>query len=556
MSGKKKWWKNLKSIPKFFLEQLVRLKNKLAEIFKNKNKMTAIIFILFLLLVISLFFSELKNFLENRLELPWQIFSSYIIIGFIIIWFIIFLWKFLNVQGKKICFLFLIIVAIIFLIKIFPPEKNSNIKTTTNGNVSVEISGEQSDENKFCFTVKKSEKNDDNKKEPVECVVSVGGSTNNSPDNNSGGATEYFKENVANIREDMRDTKQSMEIFIAIIGVLITIAGFFLGFQFFKNEKFGKELKSKIDEFDKKIKVNETLATELKSETDKLDKTIAEVKKESEQVKKDLAESNFNLALGLAVNKNVISEKLDALEELAKKSEYKIYSGLIYYYMGYYSWDDNYKIEYFTIAIEAFEQNGKIECDEYFESFNLRGDSYFNIGKKDEAKRDYKKVVSLNSASEVIKLSCRGSLEIMSKKYKKAIEYYDEVIKKNPRYWMAYVNRGFAKSLLDDNDGAIKDYNESIRLNPNYSGAYSGRGDAKYGLKKLEEAIQDLDKALEINPNDSMPYNNRGLAKKYLGKFIEALTDYDKTIELNPNFEEAINNRKKLLAEHPELEKK
>ena len=65
-----------------------------------------------------------------------------------------------------------------------------------------------------------------------------------------------------------------------------------------------------------------------------------------------------------------------------------------------------------------------------------------------------------------------------------------------------YYNRGLAKKMLDDFNGAIEDFNKSIDANAsNKAFAYYERGLIKY--HKLNDSIsanQDYDKAIKLNP--------------------------------------------------------
>ena len=127
--------------------------------------------------------------------------------------------------------------------------------------------------------------------------------------------------------------------------------------------------------------------------------------------------------------------------------------------------------------------------------------------------------------------------------YKKAIDYYDKVIKYDPKYTSAYNNRGNAKRTLGDLESAISDYDKAIECNPKYINAYYNRGVVKRTLGDLEGAISDYDKAIECNPKYTNAYNNRGNAKRTLGDLEGAISDYDKAIECNPKYANAYYNR-------------
>ena len=127
--------------------------------------------------------------------------------------------------------------------------------------------------------------------------------------------------------------------------------------------------------------------------------------------------------------------------------------------------------------------------------------------------------------------------------YKKAIEYYDQVIEISHQDADAFHIRGLAKAGLGNHKDAIKDFDKAIEINPQDAEAYFNRGFAKAGLGNHKDAIKDFDKAIEINPQDTEAFNNRGVAKAKSGNHKDAIKDYNKAIAINPQFAEAYFNR-------------
>jgi tetratricopeptide (TPR) repeat protein len=89
--------------------------------------------------------------------------------------------------------------------------------------------------------------------------------------------------------------------------------------------------------------------------------------------------------------------------------------------------------------------------------------------------------------------------------YDKAIVYYDEVIRRDPKDAEAYYYRGDAYYGKNDYDKAISDYTEAIRLGlePRYVEVYYNRGKAYAEKGHYGKAIEDYESALRINPDDS-----------------------------------------------------
>jgi tetratricopeptide (TPR) repeat protein len=116
----------------------------------------------------------------------------------------------------------------------------------------------------------------------------------------------------------------------------------------------------------------------------------------------------------------------------------------------------------------------------------------------------------------------RGRDYVAKGDYDRAIEQYNEALKLDPNYAVAYYSRGVAyysrgSAHLNNNDydrankdydRAIADYDEAIKLDPKYAAAYSSRGLARWNLRRDAEALAaakaDFNTAQSIDPTDTV----------------------------------------------------
>ncbi len=130
-----------------------------------------------------------------------------------------------------------------------------------------------------------------------------------------------------------------------------------------------------------------------------------------------------------------------------------------------------------------------------------------------------------------------------AKQFKEAIAAYDNAIRLDPQYAIAYYNRGTAYYNLQEYSRAIEDFDRAIALDPNDTFSYIGLGSLYYKLKEYQRAKMDFDRAILLNPQNADAYNRRGNVYVALQEFQKAITDYDRALAINPNFTNARNNR-------------
>jgi tetratricopeptide (TPR) repeat protein len=242
---------------------------------------------------------------------------------------------------------------------------------------------------------------------------------------------------------------------------------------------------------------------------------------------------------------------------------------------------------------------------DHYEARLNRGTLNYKMKRYEQAKQDFLKLLTLppaetstvffrqdafsssvnkiftvqGSSSKSILLNHLGLTETQLQNFKQAITWYDSAIKTQPEEADYYVNRGLARKLSGDDEGAISDYRVALKLNPTHEVArhnllsskgktsaeesspmdelieanpslpypYAERAFERMEKKNWKGALEDYNNAIKIDSVNEEYLLNRGLVKEKLKDFVGAHADYSKAITLKPDFEKAWLNRGNLL---------
>ncbi len=149
----------------------------------------------------------------------------------------------------------------------------------------------------------------------------------------------------------------------------------------------------------------------------------------------------------------------------------------------------------------------------------------------------------------------RGIARLSHADYLRAIEDFNEVLRRNPNDAGALVNRGNAWRFLRDEKKAIADYTRAITMDPRHFLALNNRAIAQTTLKNYERARKDLVAAIALNPKYAEAHNNLGIVFQEQGKLSDAVAEFTRAIELDKRYALAFANRGNTYARSSDYEK-
>ena len=121
------------------------------------------------------------------------------------------------------------------------------------------------------------------------------------------------------------------------------------------------------------------------------------------------------------------------------------------------------------------------------------------------------------------------------KNYQVAIDYYNEVLKVEPKHLDTYNNLGAVFHVLGDNKKAISYIEKVIEIDPKHVEANNNLGVLSQKLGEHQKAISCYEKVIEIDPKHIEAHSNLGAAYADLGKQQKAIDYLEKAKVLKPD---------------------
>src|SRR5436853_6777658 len=127
--------------------------------------------------------------------------------------------------------------------------------------------------------------------------------------------------------------------------------------------------------------------------------------------------------------------------------------------------------------------------------------------------------------------------------FRKAVAYFDEAIRSDPGYALAYAERSEAWTLIGDLSGqgktfwpkAREDAEKAVAIAPTLAEAHAALGWVRCFVEwKFAEGLSELKRAKELSPANPTANDLLGRVLPYLGKLDEAEAQARQAVELDP----------------------
>jgi tetratricopeptide (TPR) repeat protein len=126
----------------------------------------------------------------------------------------------------------------------------------------------------------------------------------------------------------------------------------------------------------------------------------------------------------------------------------------------------------------------------------------------------------------------RGHAYRIKGDYPRALQDFNEAIRRVPNLAYAFNGRGLTWDAMNDHDRAVADFTDAIAHAPTFAVALVNRANAYRMSGKAEQAMRDYDEALLLDPTLLFGYLSRGRAHRVAGNLERSLTDFDEAIRL------------------------
>lgn len=190
-----------------------------------------------------------------------------------------------------------------------------------------------------------------------------------------------------------------------------------------------------------------------------------------------------------------------------------------------------YGLEHHYAALANFNLAIKLNPAHY-EAYYTRGVVKQLLKQYREAIADFTTTLELNPTYTDAYIQ-RASLYYELNEYHAAIADYDKALSVK-KCATSYYRCANAKRFTDQHQAALKDFEQAIRLNRNYAMAFFDRGLTHYHLDEYQEALADFEIFSGLKPNDDQGFYWCGRANVDLKHYESALKYFDNAHQLSP----------------------
>jgi tetratricopeptide (TPR) repeat protein len=174
-------------------------------------------------------------------------------------------------------------------------------------------------------------------------------------------------------------------------------------------------------------------------------------------------------------------------------------------------------------------------------AFKARVTLNLSLGRLEPALEDLNQIILRDDKDGVAYLD-RGSIKERQGRLDGALADYGRSIEIAPSA-SAYFNRANAYVQMEEPDWALADFSACLAMDPKNVAALMGRADLNYANRRFAESRDDYTRLIAAQPKNADLIFKRGNVYFDMGNFAAAYRDYSASLVLDPNQPDVLYNR-------------
>ena len=138
------------------------------------------------------------------------------------------------------------------------------------------------------------------------------------------------------------------------------------------------------------------------------------------------------------------------------------------------------------------------------------------------------------------RLYSNGLKFLSADEFAKALTYFEQAVRSDPKYVEAWYQVGFCFGVLGQHERSLKASRRAVELRPDWPETWTNIGSSSFALEDYEEAAMAFKEAIKLDETNGDLQYSLGLTYNRLGRTSEEILAYRRAIRIKPDHTDAL----------------